>query len=354
MREPVRRADEDNVMPKNQKDKRGTDYMSDLGILSQVAQMYYNQGILQPEIARKLFFSRAKVSRILKKARQLGVVDIHVKRYLDRMPSIEQKMQRMFHLKEAIVLSNGDEEDEETLEGLTNIAALYVGDQLKNHCTMGITGGGTVHRIIQKLPKVEVSDMHVVQVIGASANQYIPGEARELVNHISTLLSANGHYLNTPLYIDDLYAKEILLRDPTVREVFDYMKHLDLLLTGIGSFNHGSTVPSWFGYMTSVHRAELDKLNAVGSICAQYFDSFGNRLDCEWNRKCVAIPFDVMKKAALTVGVAAGRHKAMPILGALRGEYINVLITDAETASLVIEQEEKSPRRPQHSIYENN
>ncbi len=329
-------------MPQDQKDRHGNDYMSDLGVLSQVAQMYYDQGMLQPEIARKLYFSRAKVSRILKKARQLGVVEIHVKRYLDRMPSIEQKMQRMFPLREAVVLSKGDEEDEETLEGLTNIAALYVGDLLKNHNTMGITGGGTVRKIIQKLPRVTVSDMHVVQVIGASANQYIPGEARELVNHISTLLAADGHYLNTPLYIDDLYAKEILLQDPTVRGVFDYMKHLDLLLTGIGGFNHGNTVPSWFGYMTSAHRAELDKLNAVGSICAQYFDLNGKRLDCEWNRKCVAIPFDDMKKAALTVGVAAGRHKAVPILGALRGEYINVLITDAETASLVIEQEEKN------------
>lgn len=333
---------------KTKKARPRQDSMSDLGILSQVAHMYYNQNMLQPEIAGKLYFSRAKVSRMLKRAREMGVVDIYVKRYLDRMPSIEQKLQRIFPLKEAIVLSKGDEEQEETLEGLTNFAALYVSELLKNKGIMGITGGGTVQRVIKKLPKVDVSDMHVVQVIGASANQYMPGEARELVNHISTLLSADGHYLNTPLYIDDLYAKEILLRDPNVDEVFNYMKKLDLLLTGIGSFSQTDAVPSWFGYMTAKHREELEGLHAVGSLCAQYFDIDGNRLDCEWNRKCVAIPFSDMKKVALTVGVATGQDKTAAILGALRGKYINILITDAQTASLVIEQERK--KLSKHSI----
>lgn len=312
--------------------------MSDLGIISQVAHMYYNLDMQQPEIARRLYFSRPKVSRMLKKARELGVVDIHVNRYQDRMTSIEQKMKDLFGLKEAIVLSKGDENPGED-EGLTNFAALYVSQLLRNNINFGITGGGTVYRVIKKMPKVEVSGMNAVQVIGASANQYIAGEARELVNHLSTLLHASGHYLNTPLYIDDLYAKEILLRDPNVSKVLDYMKRLDILLTGIGSFSQAEDAPTWFGYMTSAHREELASLGAVGSICAQYFDLSGQMLDCEWNRKCVAISSSDMHNTPLTIGVASGPKKVLPILGALHGKHIQVLITDADTAGLIIEHE---------------
>lgn len=313
--------------------------MRDLGIISQVAHMYYNLDIRQPEIARRLYFSRPKVSRMLKKARKLGIVDIHVNRYQDRITSIEQKMKELFSLKEVVVLSKGDEKPGEADEGLTNFAALYVSQLLKNNTNFGITGGGTVYRIIKKLPKTEVRGMNAVQVIGASANQYIAGEARELVNHISTLLSASGHYLNTPLYIDDLYAKEILMRDPNVSKVLDYMTKLDILLTGIGSFSLNEDAPTWFGYMTKDHREELNSLGAVGSICAQYFDIKGNLLDCEWNRKCVAIPFSYMHKTPLTIGVAAGQNKVLPILGALKGHHIQVLITDADTADQIIERE---------------
>ena len=89
-------------------------------------------------------------------------------------------------------------------------------------------------------------------------------------------------------------------------------------------------------------------MSAVGSVCAQYFDIWGERLDCEWNRKCVAIPFEDMKKAALTVGVATGEGKVAAILGALRGKYLSVLIIDSQTASLVIEAEEKKAAK--HAI----
>jgi DNA-binding transcriptional regulator LsrR (DeoR family) len=321
--------------------------MDGLGLISQVAHMYYNLDMLQPEIARRLFFSRPKISRLLKKARELGVVEIKVRRYLDRVPSLEQRMRSLFGLREAVVLTSGNADPEETLEALTNYAALYVGDLVKDGCTIGITGGETVRRTVLKLPHATCRDIHAVQVIGASANQYIPGEARELVHHIAALYAGHGHYLNVPLYIDDLYAKEILLRDPTVRDVFNYMKDTDIVLTGIGSFDTGGVMPTWFGYMAQRHREELARLGAAGSICAQYFDASGAILECEWNRKCVAIPMEDLKRARMRVAVAAGEHKTLSILGALRGRFADVLITDADTAGQVIFRQEttKPPQR---------
>ena len=63
--------------------KRGGSVREDkLAIYSQVAHMYYELGMMQPEIAEKLYFSRSKVSMILKKSQELGIVYINLKKYL--------------------------------------------------------------------------------------------------------------------------------------------------------------------------------------------------------------------------------------------------------------------------------
>lgn len=50
--------------------------MTDMEQLLAVAKMYYEQGLTQQEIAEKVFLSRSHVSRMLKEARALGIVEI--------------------------------------------------------------------------------------------------------------------------------------------------------------------------------------------------------------------------------------------------------------------------------------
>ncbi|MDO4548559.1 MAG: sugar-binding domain-containing protein [Clostridia bacterium] len=326
-------------MKKRDYDVADLDQISDYATISQVAHMYYDLGILQPRIAEKLYFSRSKVSRMLSKARELGIVDIKVKRFVNRLPNIENVLFEKFPQTRCIVLTSFDDArgEESTIDAITNFAAMYVSDRVKGECVIGITGGGTISRVAGKLQKIHPCRAQVVQLIGASTNTYVAGDLRYQINHVSKVYEAEGHFLNTPLYIDDLYAKEILLRDPTIESVFSLMKKCDLVLTGIGIFDVSGDMPDWYGYINDAHREELRRLGAVGSLCAQYFDREGRLLDCEWNRKCIAMPWRDMKSARETIAIAAGERKAAPILAALRGQLADIIITDANTAARVIE-----------------
>ena len=64
---------ESATLSNNQRD------LQEYAFLSQVADMYYNQNMMQADIARRLRFSRSKVSRLLTRARETGIVDIEVK-----------------------------------------------------------------------------------------------------------------------------------------------------------------------------------------------------------------------------------------------------------------------------------
>ena len=64
---------ESATLSNNQRD------LQEYAFLSQVADMYYNQNMMQADIAKRLYFSRSKVSRLLTRAREIGIVDIEVK-----------------------------------------------------------------------------------------------------------------------------------------------------------------------------------------------------------------------------------------------------------------------------------
>ena len=56
-----------------------------ISLLARIAWMYYIQGLTQEEIARKLDFSRTKVTRLLAQAREEGVVEINISREVQNL-----------------------------------------------------------------------------------------------------------------------------------------------------------------------------------------------------------------------------------------------------------------------------
>lgn len=309
-------------------------------LLSQVAHMYYDLNMLQPEIAAKLFFSRSKVSRMLKQARELGIVEIEVKRIVDRVPVLEKKLCAEFGLKEAIVVTSFENQSEEdAFEVLTDFAALYVAGSIKGACKVGMSNGRTINAVVRKLRRVHPCALEIVQLMGSASNTFAAEESRYLVDRMLEIYSGKGYFLNTPLYVEDAYAKEILMKDPSVREVFQHMKSCSLLLTGIGTISSFPTrTPQWYGCQTAEHISELRAQGAVGSICAQYYDLNGRLVRAEWNQKCLVMPLEDVKENPMTVGITSGEYKVKPVLGALRGGLLNVLITNAATASRVLEE----------------
>lgn len=308
----------------------------ELAILSQVAHMYYDLHMLQPEIAQKLFFSRSKVSRMLQKAQDMGIVEINVKRYLTRMPSYEKKIQALFGVEKVVVFNNYDDNDVEDSEnGLINYAANYISNHIKGNCVMGITGSHTVTQIVHQLKHVHDCRLKVVQTIGATINHDI---SVDLVNFLARTYDGNAYFLNTPVYADDIYVKEALLKDPAIKKTFALMKNCDLLLMGIGRFDRGGDMPLWDGYLDAHHRQELADFGAVGSICARYYDINGKQVPSEWNKKCITIPWEDIMNAKKRIVIARGQYKAEGILGALRGGLVDVLFTDTTTAAAVMER----------------
>lgn len=309
-----------------------------LALYSQVAHMYYELGMQQPEIAQKLYFSRSKVCRILQRAQELGIVDIKVKHYVSRVPSFENRIRQEFGIRHPVVLTcfPGEHQGMNANEALNNYAAIYISDKLIGNCVFGITGSHNVTQAVHMLKNRHECNLKVVQTIGASINKDM---SADLVDFLASTFDGKAYLLNTPVYVDDLEVKKQLLQEPSVTETMHLMKKCDIMLMSIGTFDVHGDMPNWWGYMTEQHRFELAAKGAVGSICAMFYDKNGNWLDCDWNRKCITIPWDDLKNAGERVVIARGQSKIPGILGALRGGLMDVWITDTITAAAVLERQ---------------
>lgn len=313
----------------------------ELAEIYQVAHMYYDLNMLQADIAAKLYLSRPKVSRMLTQARELGIVEIKVKPVLDRLKPLEEKLCSAFGLKDAVVVTDFDNL-ELMDDALAEYAAHYVSKLIRNGATLGITNGHTVNGILNKISFPEKADTEIVQLMGATAASYSMQDTNLILSRlVDTHANVKAYTLSVPLYINDLYLKEVLMQDSNVHVVLQKMQQCSMVLTGISKLERGADYHiSWHGQMGPHHIEELTDRGAVGSICAQYFNINGIKVSSEWNAKIISMNLNDLVKVETRIGVGQGLDKLEAITGALHGKLINVLVTDANTASDLIRLQE--------------
>ena len=117
-------------------------------MLASVANLYYNVEMTQNQIAERFFTSRSKISRMLKEARQLGIVEIKILEPWDRNVELEQEFMRRFALKDVRVISVKEANNTMVLQKLGEVAAYYLDNLLNDNMILGISWGNTMYHTV--------------------------------------------------------------------------------------------------------------------------------------------------------------------------------------------------------------
>jgi DNA-binding transcriptional regulator LsrR (DeoR family) len=139
-----------------------------------------------------------------------------------------------------------------------------------------------------------------------------------------------------PLVVENEAIATVLLHDRNVRDTLARAERADIALVGIGSTRSDMSSLLRAGYVAEAEAERIRSAGAVGDICGQHFSLTGEWLDIDINRRIVGISLDALCKISTVIGVAGGSPKGAAILGALRGGYVNVLITDDQAAQKVL------------------
>lgn len=309
--------------------------------LARIASLYYDQRKTQQEVADEVGITRSTVSRLLTEAQEKGIVE-HIVHYPWRTnPVLEKKLIQAFGLRDVVVLSRLNKSYEEMLSGLGYLGAYYFLKLLKQDSIVGVSWGTGVQQLVKAIRPISMPDVEVVQLMGGTGTE--PGSqiGPLLAPTLANLLGCTCRYIHAPLIMDTEVARDTIFQEKSIRETMQYTEKCDIALVGIGSTNPGYYNPYILGYITDEKMIEIRNKGGVGSTCGEIFDINGNLVDIDVNRRVVGVTRETLAKIDSVIGIAGGAPKAEAILGALEGEFVNVLITDDQAAELVMKLKEK-------------
>jgi DNA-binding transcriptional regulator LsrR (DeoR family) len=176
-----------------------------------------------------------------------------------------------------------------------------------------------------------------VQLIGAFGARIEDYDGHGLVRHLEAKLGGKGYYINAPFLVDSRETAKDLLANRGIAETLALAGHCDVALLGVGSIEpmHSSFYRA--GYVALRELKSLKRQGAVGDVCGLHFDSRGKATGSAFSNRLVGISEKALRGIPVRIGVAGGEGKSAPVLGALRGRYINVLVTDEGVAKTLLE-----------------
>ena len=292
-------------------------------LATKAAWYYYMEENTQAQIAEVMGVSRAKVIRLLEEARAQGIVQFSFRKNDSQRVSAEQLLIDRFGLKDAFVVPT-PLDSSAINQSIAQGAAHYVSDHLREDGYLNIGYGDTVSRMLGVLAKNREESLNVVSLTGG-VSYYLPSVG-------TTAYSMHLFLTPSPLVVSSRQVRDALLDEKSLQDVSTMTEYADMSVVGIGAAVEGATVLR-NGILNEGELTVLKMQGAVGDVLNHFMDKDGNLIQTEIEDRVISTDLGKLRQLKNVVGVAGGKDKVTAIKAVLNGGYLNVLITDSDTAA---------------------
>lgn len=310
-------------------------------VLAFVAEKYYLEDYNQSEIAEMVGRTRSAISRMLTEAREKGIVEIIVHHPFRYDQGLEEALKQRLNLEHVRVVEFINQHTYlEIRKQLGKAASRLLAQLIKPGHTIGIAWGTTIQAAIESYDAAPTPDTKVVQLVGVLGSTRQSYSAQTLVETMAEKINGEGFYLYAPFLVENESTAAILRDDPNVRESIALSRECDLALLGIGT-----TQPDFCSLYQEKHISldeveKLQEVGAVGDVCANYYQMDGSLAPVDFHQRRIGVSPEDLAQIQTKLGVAGHPQKAEAVLGAIRGGFVNALVTDNLTAIRVLELEQ--------------
>jgi DNA-binding transcriptional regulator LsrR (DeoR family) len=314
--------------------------IDELRLIARVARMYYEWNMRQVEIGKQLDLSQATVSRLLDRSREEGIIRISVNLPNGVYTELEETLVKKYGLRDAIVVDSLEDNEKLIQRDLGAATAYYLESAIRPNEVIGISSwSATLLAMVDALhPLPRKPGVKVVQILGGVGNASAESHATRLTSRMAQLVNGDAVYLPVAGILATEAARDILLADAVTKQAIELFDHVTTALVGIGAVDP-SPLLAQSGNIFD--RKELDLLReakAVGDILLRFYDLNGNLVQTGLEKRVISMNLEQLSKVSRAIGVAGGQRKYVAILGALRGHWINILVTDHFTAQRLVNE----------------
>lgn len=309
-----------------------------LRLVAKLAWLYHHDGLNQPEIAHRLHISQARVSRLLKQAEQAGIVRTIVTIPRGVHVEIERKLESQTGLLEVVVAEAS--KDADVIRVLGAAAGNYLEATLISDERVGISSwSATLLATVEAMTvKSKPAASKLVQLLGGVGAPQAQVMATQMASRFAGVLGAELVLFQAPGVVASQESRKVLLGDPALAEAASQWDYLTTAVVGIGSIDPSSLLVTSGNSLAAAGLEKLKSLGAVGDVCLHYFDQTGKLVPKSNGEVVLGISPEQLMKIPRRIGIAGGAQKVPAIRGAIAGGWINVLVTDDQTAYALLHQ----------------
>ncbi len=301
--------------------------------LMEVASLYYEADETQSEIARRYGISRPMVSRLLKEAKETGIVKISIQPPASAQEVLLARMKGEFKLKGGVLVADGGSDT-----AVNDALAAAAVDFLKGirGASLGVGWGHIIGNFVRHMERAEHLEpvcKTICPLIGNGGVGLKNYHSNELVRVIAEHSGAAPEFLYSPAYVLSEQELNLTKELDNYRLVYEAWRKLDVALVNIGNF------PSVPDFASEARYGDvLVKQKAVGRILNYFVNREGRVLYSDTDY-AIQIPLELLRRTKHVVGICSANISQTALRGVLRTGLVNYLIAPVRVVETALKEE---------------
>ncbi|MBB3665155.1 DNA-binding transcriptional regulator LsrR (DeoR family) [Prauserella sediminis] len=299
-----------------------------------VARLHYQHGMTHQEIGDLLGLSRVKVTRLLADARRSGIVEITIHSSASPFGDLEAALVGRFGLQQVwIAPSFADER--RTTESVGMAGAECLRALVPTSGTVAVGLSSSVAATAAHVHADPAPELGFVPLAGSWGGISRGMNPHEVALRLGSAFGARTYHLPAPILASSPETAAAFRSDPGVQETMRRAADADLLIAGVGGMEPRAGL--LIDELGPSEQRQLTAGGAVGDISARFFDDEGRAVSGDVDGRVVGLSLDQLSAIPHRVAVSFGPHKVRALETALRAGLMNMVVTDAETATALVD-----------------
>lgn len=321
--------------------------VDDERLIYKVCCLYYQDDMNQKEIADYLGISRSSVLRMLQKGKEMGIVtiELHNPHFYD-YGDMEKKLESLYGFKDVLIVESSVlDTRSEAAAYLFGKASDYLYSYFKEGDQIGVAMGRTLSNVATTTMNYEkIRNLLFVPMEGGISQSTMDGadvQGNEIARKFADKFGGTYTQFLSPAVFSDSKVLDFFMQEKAVNYILDEFKKINIVVLGIGIPDKADHTLLRAGYVSSRELRKIVDMGAVGDMCLQFYDKDGNADKFAFfNDRVAAMKLSRIREVPTKIGIAGGEKKADAVIAAVRGGYVNILITDTDCARKLLEKAE--------------
>lgn len=317
---------------------------AELAQMTEIAAQYYLEEVTQDELSQKYAMSRAKIGRLLRRAREEGVVEINVHTHPAVSAELEQEFVKRFGV-DRVLISVDHRNPDAQRSALAGLVANYLNKTLVDGMIVAVGMGRNVGAVADNIFAPIQRAVTFVSAIGGSlrAGEYMNPD--HICRRLAGRFGGESETLYAPALVANPELRAALLQNDTIKQTLDRARRADIALIGVGDLSEDSNMVR-MGWFSPQEIVEARLSGTIGDMMGyDFIDIEGHQSPTPMQGRIIGLTIAELKRIPNVIALASESTKAAGILGALRTGVVNTLATSTSNAHTVLNLDDATNKR---------